>query len=562
MPRRALNNFDILLEIFEHLRPCASNWPDDSRNMERRTTLARSARVCRSFSEPALRVLWWSLDDLNPPFRLLRTLGILELECIVGEEAPEEIFNTLLPPEIPHQAWARFQQYASHVRVVHARMRQSKSSVWIALASRIGNQPLFPCLQSIQLDLDGSPCMKMLCLMAPSVNSLAISADSYSDESLEAFLEAVSTISPNAVWRLYTLFPSLFRHTAFSRFSSLRKVTITCTTLDPDLDSPTSWKRLLQSAAEKISFTCPWKATLPELFMDFSFPQLQSAHILIRGVSDVTDNRQIFDALCFGSPSLCILNLFFASNTEHSLMKLLEPLLALTGMKKLHISATAHLCVSKDDIRTMAQSWPELESLDMNYTCVEPAPPIQSIVEFAHHCPHLHRLCFPRFSCISHTFPPTSVPSPHCERLLELQGLDIDVDDVELCRKAAEFIEGIFPGEEDLKDGKVRDAEHGLVILSGRCVRTAYAELALGSRALSEYWLESGIGGGEAFDGGHDVGVLCLSVAIVIVDNVEGHLERMGSQLWKARVANAPLPCRQTWTQRLWYFADSARGTD
>ncbi|OBZ74998.1 hypothetical protein A0H81_05066 [Grifola frondosa] len=310
-------------------------------------------------------------------------------------------------------------------------------------------------------------------------NKHGLGFNSMLQESLEAFLEAVSTISPNAVWTLSTASPSFFYQVELARFSALRKVELAFSSYTSDLFEKLSRLDYLNdllvnsldgttpqigrgrfAALQNIEFCVRGEHNLPELLTNFSFPRLQSAHIIIRGRSDIATKRRILDALCSGSPLLCTLMLNFHSrgHAKHPSMKLLEPLLALSRMKELQIMTTARLSVSEDDIRMMAQSWPELESLDMNYTCVGPAPPIQSIVEFAQHCPRLRRLHFPRFSCVSHTFPPTSVPSPHCERRLELRGLDIDVDDVELCWRAAEFIEGMFPGEEDLEDGKVYDA--------------------------------------------------------------------------------------------------------
>ncbi|OBZ66021.1 hypothetical protein A0H81_13999 [Grifola frondosa] len=400
MTHRALNSFDILLEIFDKIS--THTFP----HRRERRTLARSARVCRSFSEPALRVLWRTLDSLSPARRLLITLEIFNNIPPRYQNTTEEGFSALLvlPPEIPQQAWARFQQYASYVRTVRGVVEQSKSLNWIALASRIGNQPLFPCLQSITLDMCGTSCTKMLCFMAPSIDSLTIYAESCDDQSLETFLDAISIISPNAVWTLATASPSLFHRVEFSRFSALCKVEVAFSSHAPDLFEKLSRLDYLNdlaithgdgmvpqigkgcfAALQTIEILVHTEGPLPELLTDFSFPRLQSAHIAIGGPSDISANRRQWDA------------------TEHPLMELLEPLLALRGMRELKITTTTYLCISR-------------------------------------------------------TFPATSVPSPHCERLLELRWLDIDVDDVELCRKAAEFIKGIFPGEEDLKDGKIRDA--------------------------------------------------------------------------------------------------------
>ncbi|OBZ74999.1 hypothetical protein A0H81_05065 [Grifola frondosa] len=196
------------------------------------------------------------LDDLNPPCQLLGTLEILNIDCIGDGNVTEEGFRTSLPPEISQQAWARFQRYASYVRIVQGLVNQSNSSLWIALASRIGDQPLFPCLRSIKLRLDDASCTKMLCLMAPSISSLTIFTNPHDDDNqnLDTILKAVSTISPTAVWTLRTSSPSLFRHTDFSCFSALRKVEVTFSTDAPDLfqNFPALTIRITSSSAMRL----------------------------------------------------------------------------------------------------------------------------------------------------------------------------------------------------------------------------------------------------------------------------------------------------------------------
>ncbi|OBZ65194.1 hypothetical protein A0H81_14849 [Grifola frondosa] len=344
MSHRALNNFDILLEIFEKI------FTHTFIDRDERRTLARSARVCRSFSEPALRVLWRTLDGLNPACRLLITLKIFNINQSRYRNTTEEGFSALLPSEIPQQAWARFQQYASYVRTVRGVVEQSYSSIWIALASHIGNQPLFPCLQSITLGMCSSSCTKMLCFIAPSLDSLTICAESCGDQSLETFLDAVSIISPNAVWTLTTASPSLFHRVEFGRFSALRKMEVGFSSHAPDLFKKLSRLDYLNelvishgdgmvpqigrgcfAALQKIEILIHTGDPLPELLTNFSFPQLHSAHIAIGGPSDIAANRRILDRLCSGSPLLCIFMLHYEQweATEHPLMELLEPLLAL-----------------------------------------------------------------------------------------------------------------------------------------------------------------------------------------------------------------------------------------
>ncbi|OBZ66038.1 hypothetical protein A0H81_14001 [Grifola frondosa] len=300
--------------------------------------------------------------------------------------------------------------------------------------------------------------------MAPSISSLTVFTDPHDDDdqNLDAILKAVSTISPmlcfSALRKLEVEFssdaPDLFEK--FSRLDYLNHLVIS-----HEVGMARPIGRGCFAALQNIEFWVRGEDPLLELLTDFSFPRLQSALFSIDGPSDITASRRILDALCSGSPSLCALTLNYQQREiiEHPPMELLEPLLALSGMKELEISTTGGLCVSKDDIRTMARSWPELKSLHLSYRRGGPAPPIQSIIEFAHHCPHLQQLYFPHFICDSPTFPTTSAHSLCCKRSLLKSGrLDIDVNDVELCQKAAEFIEGIFPSEEHWEDTTVHNA--------------------------------------------------------------------------------------------------------
>ncbi|KAH9948981.1 hypothetical protein B0H21DRAFT_731001 [Amylocystis lapponica] len=67
---RALDNFDIVSEVFEHV----PSDPSQHLDLSDRYTLAQAARVCRVFSDPALNVLWRHLFNPLPLFRLFTPL--------------------------------------------------------------------------------------------------------------------------------------------------------------------------------------------------------------------------------------------------------------------------------------------------------------------------------------------------------------------------------------------------------------------------------------------------------------------------------------------------------
>lgn len=72
----ALQTYDILCHIFEQLSAPSNipleSWTDvDPLRDLNLATLARSARVCRSWSDPALRVLWEQLGSIEPLLKLV-----------------------------------------------------------------------------------------------------------------------------------------------------------------------------------------------------------------------------------------------------------------------------------------------------------------------------------------------------------------------------------------------------------------------------------------------------------------------------------------------------------
>ena len=58
----------ILRAIFEHL---VGGQQEQNELISARRQLARVGRCCRTFSEPALDVLWKEMDDLTPLFKIL-----------------------------------------------------------------------------------------------------------------------------------------------------------------------------------------------------------------------------------------------------------------------------------------------------------------------------------------------------------------------------------------------------------------------------------------------------------------------------------------------------------
>ena len=81
LSHRVLYNHDLLHDIFSwlHHRSQTSQvdtQPHDKPGVEE-ATLARAARVCKTFADPALEVLWSSLPTLLPLWLILKPLSMM-----------------------------------------------------------------------------------------------------------------------------------------------------------------------------------------------------------------------------------------------------------------------------------------------------------------------------------------------------------------------------------------------------------------------------------------------------------------------------------------------------
>ncbi|KAI0657706.1 hypothetical protein C8Q70DRAFT_260324 [Cubamyces menziesii] len=187
--KRALQCQDILNMIFSLLSP---RWgPRHDKDLykeclERCRTLACCARVCTSFLDPALDVLWRALNSIHP---ILQLLPITTID------------RTVMLTEVTPARWARFQQYAQRVRVL---IRPNgidyvHQSVWMLLGSLLQGAPLLPRLVRLSLDILVNRPADYLCLLSPSLRNLELSFNDNSREILRgmeapialAFLQVV-----------------------------------------------------------------------------------------------------------------------------------------------------------------------------------------------------------------------------------------------------------------------------------------------------------------------------------------------------------------------------------
>ncbi|KAJ7105522.1 hypothetical protein C8R44DRAFT_806406 [Mycena epipterygia] len=160
---------EILALIFEELGWHAASAADLQALYATRATLKSAALTCVSFCSPALDVLWRTIDNLLPLFKLLPSFKILE-------------GNFTISGMINASDWARFDCYAQRVQRVAYRgglIPAIHPSVYLSLAILHPN-PIFPNLLSIRYNglhsAVASPFPEALLLLSSTVLHVEISA--------------------------------------------------------------------------------------------------------------------------------------------------------------------------------------------------------------------------------------------------------------------------------------------------------------------------------------------------------------------------------------------------
>jgi len=132
---RALYNDLILCEIFQYVAA------GDYHGRLDRTSLARCAKVCKAFLDPALSVLWQDLPSFLPLLRLLSS----SVAAAPRGWPPVPSYQVLfvLSGPIKNEDWSRFRTYAYHVRHLTYDEETIDRSVFAALG-RLSDEPLLP----------------------------------------------------------------------------------------------------------------------------------------------------------------------------------------------------------------------------------------------------------------------------------------------------------------------------------------------------------------------------------------------------------------------------------
>ncbi|OJT05702.1 hypothetical protein TRAPUB_3470 [Trametes pubescens] len=372
-----------------------------------RATLASCARVCRTFTDQALDVLWNTLDQLLPLLCLFPTFRRVEAYSLFVGDLDE--------------GWARFQQYARRVRKLKYRVNGLiHPSVWTLLARRNDGPCLLPNLQKLSaMNISLTDVAPLTLLFSQNIRSVHLA---FKDDARPTSSKALSFIAT-------ALFDNLIKNTGprleelclFPRFplAPTRVIALkTCPSLRHLFLSDSSYTILDEddirfltqlSHLQSLSLTIVLDDThtAADLQLGTGFPLLEELW-LDGDVSDITNLR-----------SLHMTVKEVSRTPPTALGDVILPLYALKRTKEFGCDIhTLALHTSDDDLRELAQAWPRLDWLHIGGGLASPGvrrassfprPSVRGLVGLAQRCPRLKVVDLPALE-VAQLPPPESVP--------------------------------------------------------------------------------------------------------------------------------------------------------
>ncbi|KAH9913198.1 hypothetical protein B0H21DRAFT_396450 [Amylocystis lapponica] len=490
---KALLTDDILRDIFLHLDP----------RCKTRSDLARLARVCKFFSEPALDLLWKDLSDV---FLLLRILP-----SFVDSDGQK-----FLNGPITQDAWSRFQYYARRVRSLVVRPTNLDPSVFPQLAHHATRKPLCPSLVSLEWRQDPPMDQGLFAFLGESLRSLSISLFglnhnnvNHANNAIKGVLYILRSCAPRLQDLTLDYHGPCLELLPIAHLHALQKLCVRSCVF------PVSTTQLFHSCAgmsnlRELSITLG-TTNDPVISFGTAFPALEVLDVTGR-TSDVTHLLSAMSSSPLHSVMICEFNpvewrgletccaalgihfsasltiVRLVSDVDDSnigplqVLQTLQPLLQLQRMKSFELSITDALVSMLDqDISAMAKAWPEIENLTLNCDFAPQSPPsIYSLAAFAHHCPNLGKLHFTSLTSTKH--PPSEFMTikalSHPLRQLTFW---FDYGFAGSPMEIAGFIDHIFPDVEVLGYAAWEEVSDALVLL--KRARRAERDRVIGTSA-------------------------------------------------------------------------------
>ncbi|KAF8554790.1 hypothetical protein OG21DRAFT_1508570 [Imleria badia] len=406
-----------------------------------RPTLARLARTCRAFEEPALDALWKVIDDPEPFGSLLPdSMWTLEQEP-AGSDSRYKLLQPLSP-----QQWHLIQKYTSRITVLlscptdmpYALPSNSRPQA-IAAHWPPSFEPLptlFPKLKAIESAYPRSDNVALFHLFnGPSLNQLGICSleGDLSSQTLIDFVSAMGILYPNMKTFSYNAMISqknpdtMIRALSKSIRSWKHLERVDLDTLDLDtaayehlmrLDSLTSLTltlvydclpRLRQAVLPRKPF--PMLTDLALVDRDYHILRMvewlnclhlcPSSLFCQTGGYD-TDAQQISDLCHAISAQLChksLETIILASCDVPPSVQVdsIRPLFSFTRLRCVKLTGLCRTFLSDDDLLELATSWPLLQTMSLNYyTTVQThaviMPTLKGVFHLLQHCQHLRQL--------------------------------------------------------------------------------------------------------------------------------------------------------------------------
>ncbi|KAI0669567.1 hypothetical protein C8Q78DRAFT_186172 [Trametes maxima] len=497
-PHTALLNLDILEEVFSHLRSRSVEDRED------RVALARAARVCTWFCEPALRALWWGLPGVGPALRLLVHLGLLHNVSSKPHEFHFELNDAQnagveTRGDASSDHWKRFSEYTAYTRVIFkGRAYTISSGVYIYLSYKSRGRSLFPNLLDLIWFSPSINHLELLLLVTPLLPRLEVC---WGDEGRwppalvtqtwtrgregTSALDTLLQTSASRLARLEILEIKALSHRgplleqsweSFSQFHGLRVLHVDHSCLVTDITSLRSLASLPLISDIHLSVALE----VPFSHLDFcGFPSLHMLHLDISGPMDPRF-LNIFDC-----PGLRSLSLAYLNAPQEVMQDILRTIAALfprlrslslvtrhrqpseiprevvprpafetvfgqligtcTEIEEFTLHLPRGMVVSRADDRQLellAQSWPKLRTLSL-VASFSGRITHDTLVTLSRHCPELRTLHLRGVSFLNLTEEKCKeIISPSTHPLEQLEVCSARVGDSTL---AALFLRHLFP---------------------------------------------------------------------------------------------------------------------
>ncbi|KAI1789127.1 hypothetical protein LXA43DRAFT_1022645 [Ganoderma leucocontextum] len=490
----ALNSYDILLHLFDHLQSCHKG--------SSRSALASCARVSRAWQDPASYVLWRNLPALHPLWNLLAGRNFSpEAKWIAAFwqfiDADDFVKDVVARDR---ERWNHFLHRASHVREVDiAACGQNELALIRALTEYNKGKSLLPSLQRLSWRHAVPADTSVLLLGSSALRDLEVVVSRLGTESAIT----INSIIPPGFPKVDPMFiglaegaPLLHRLTLSGRqgpgpaivphllqLTHLRELLLynQSITLNPEqmstifehmADLETLYAHIVDFSSTELTAHAPSLRSLrlrgdsPHLhgflcgYLDA--PGLRSLTLQASDENYSQKSHQLFPIIAQASfaPSLCSISITLLNDPSdvvwndpnvRSYSTIIEPLFALKDLEDVDICLANCLTPFADsDVAAIAQAWTRVQKLHIAYAPFRPhtRPPLTSLRHFADHCPQLQQLSMTKLGIPDVLdLPAAPRESRHPLRLLDLKMTFTRNYDGGRLEKAiiAQYLDHLFP---------------------------------------------------------------------------------------------------------------------